>query len=153
MRRTCLCAVVFVSVMSATALAADPVVDEKHVKWQAAPPVFPKGVQFAPVSGDSGQTGLYVVRFKVPAGYKFPAHNHPTSEYVTVLSGDFHVGMGDKLDTKKGMALKSGGFVEAPAGMNHYGWSDHGAVLQVHGEGPFEITYVNPADDPRNKKK
>jgi anti-sigma factor ChrR (cupin superfamily) len=90
---------------------------------------------------------------KMPAGYRIAAHNHPTPEYVTVLSGDFHAGMGDKLDVGKGMEFRSGGFVEAPARMNHYGWSDGGAVVQVHGEGPFELTYVDPALDPRNSRK
>jgi quercetin dioxygenase-like cupin family protein len=142
----------FLSVLAGAALAADPVADDQSVKWQPAPPVFPAGAQFAVVSGDPGKSGLYVVRLKVPAGYAFPAHNHPTSEYVTVLSGDFHVGMGDKLDRSKAMALGSGGFVEAPAKMNHFAWSDSGSVLQVHGEGPFEMTYVDPAEDPRQKK-
>jgi hypothetical protein len=26
-------------------------------------------------------------------------------------------------------------------------------VIQVHGLGPFTITYVNPADDPRNQNQ
>jgi len=32
--------------------------------------------------------------------------------------------------------------------MNHYAWTDGETVVQVHGQGPFAITYVNPADDP-----
>ena len=82
------------------------------------------------------------------ANYKIPAHNHPTSEYVTIVSGKFHIGMGDKLDEKKGVELRAGGFGEAPAQMNHYAWASEETVVQVHGQGPFAITYVNPADDP-----
>lgn len=37
-----------------------------------------------------------------------PAHNHPTTEYVTVISGNFHLGMGDKLDEKSGVELTAG---------------------------------------------
>ena len=37
------------------------------------------------------------------------------------------------------------------AGTRHFAWSKSGAVIQVHGMGPFAITYVNPADDPRKK--
>jgi quercetin dioxygenase-like cupin family protein len=118
------------------------------IKWEAAPKAFPAGAQMAVISGDPSQTGLYVVRIKLPADYKIPAHNHPTSEYVTVLSGDFHIGMGDRLDVQKGQLLQAGGFAEAPSKMNHYAWSSDGAIIQVHGEGPFAITYVNPADDP-----
>jgi hypothetical protein len=32
-----------------------------------------------------------------------------------VISGDFHVGMGDKLDMQKGLALSAGGFGAVPA--------------------------------------
>ena len=55
--------------------------------------------------------------------------------------------MGDKLDTQKGLVLNAGGFGAVPAGMRHYGWTDGGTVV-FHGNGPFAITYVNPADDP-----
>jgi hypothetical protein len=124
------------------------------VKWMPAPNVFPAGAQIAIISGDPFKEGLYVVRLKMPGNYKVPAHNHPTTEYVTVISGDFHIGMGDKLDTQKGPLLHAGGFAEAAAKMNHYAWTSGETVVQVHGQGPFAITYVNPADDPsRNAGK
>jgi anti-sigma factor ChrR (cupin superfamily) len=120
-------------------------------KWGAAPNVLPPGAQIAVISGDPSKEGLYVIRLKMPGGYKIPAHYHPMTEYVTVLSGTFHLGMGDKLDAHKGTALRSGGFAENPAKMNHYGWTSEDTVLQVHGQGPFTITYVNPADDPSKR--
>jgi len=123
----------------------------KDLKWGPAPSVFPKGAQVAVISGDPFKDGPYVLRFKIPKGYKIPAHNHPTTENVTVLSGVFHIGMGDKLDEKKGIELTAGGFGEAPAKMNHYAWSTRDTILQIHGQGPFAITYVNPADDPSKK--
>ena len=82
----------------------------KDIKWGPAPPFFPKGAEFAVLSGDPSKDGLYVVRLKMPAGYKIPAHNHPTTENVTVVSGNFHIGMGDHLDEKKGIELTSGGY-------------------------------------------
>jgi anti-sigma factor ChrR (cupin superfamily) len=121
------------------------------IKWGPAPSVLPPGVQMAVVSGDPSKDALYVVRLKMPANYELPAHNHPTSEYVTVISGDFHIGMGDKLDRQKGQALQAGGFAEASAKMNHYAWTSSDTVVQIHGQGPFAITYVNPADDPSKK--
>ena len=93
----------------------------------------------------------YVVRLKMPAGYKIPAHNHPTSEYVTVLSGKLHLGLGDKLDLKKGVTLSAGGFAEAPAQTNHFAWASAPTIVQVHGQGPFAFNYVDPADDPSKK--
>jgi quercetin dioxygenase-like cupin family protein len=126
-------------------------VNSSQLKWGPAPSVFPKGAQIAVLSGDPFKDGLYVVRLKMPSGYKIPAHNHPTDEMVTVISGDFHLGMGDKLDQKKGVLLTAGGYAEAPSKMNHYAWASSPTVVQVHGQGPFAITYVNPADDPSKK--
>jgi quercetin dioxygenase-like cupin family protein len=126
-------------------------VNGKDIKWGPAPPFFPKGAEFAVLSGDPGKDGLYVVRLKMPAGYKIPAHNHPTTENVTIVSGNFHIGMGDRLDEKKAIELTAGGYGEAPAKMNHYAWVTSPTIVQVHGQGPFAITYVNPADDPSKK--
>jgi hypothetical protein len=66
---------------------------------------------------------------------------------VTDIASDSQ-GIGDKLDMQKGLALRAGGFGAVPVGMRHYGWTDGGTVVQIHGNGPFAITYVNPADDP-----
>jgi anti-sigma factor ChrR (cupin superfamily) len=146
-------AVVFLLIGSAIAIAQQmPMpMNAGDIKWGSAPNVLPPGAQIAVVSGDPFKDALYVVRLKLPSNYEIPAHNHPTSEYVTVLSGDFHVGMGDKLDRQKGLALQVGGFVEASAKMNHYAWTSSETVVQIHGQGPFAITYVNPADDPSKK--
>jgi hypothetical protein len=37
------------------------------------------------------------------------------------------------------------------ANMHHYAYTTTGATIQVHMQGPFAITYVNPADDPGRK--
>ena len=134
----------------ATAVAADsPIVSSsKEVKWGPAPPILPKGTMMAVMAGDPGAAGLVAVRLKMPAGYKIPAHWHPTDEQVTVLSGTLAIGMGDKLDETKGVTLRAGGFGVAPAHMNHYAWSKTGAVIQINLMGPFALTYVNAADDP-----
>ena len=139
--------------VGATGALADDMkmpVNASQLQWAAAP-ALPEGAQIAVLSGDPSKDGLYVVRLMMPAGYKVPAHNHPTTEMVTVISGDFHLGMGDKLDEEKGMLLTAGGFAEAPAKMNHFAWATSPTVVQIHGQGPFAITYVNPADDPRSK--
>ena len=121
------------------------------MKWGPVPKVFPPGAQIAVVSGDPFKEGLYVVRLKMPAGYKIPAHNHPTTEYVTVVSGAFNIGMGDKLDETNGEALAAGGYLHMPKGMHHYAWFTEDTIIQLNGVGPTGITYINPADDPRKK--
>ena len=138
----------------AIALAADDhvVVSADQLKWNAAPPAFPKGAQLAVITGDPSKEGLYVVRLKVPAGYKVSPHTHPFDENLTVISGTVQVGMGNKIDEKATTAVKTGGFVKMPKGMAHYVVFPEETVLQVHGMGPQGLTYLNPADDPRKSK-
>ena len=121
------------------------------VKWGPAPAVFPKGAKMAVMSGDPSKSGLFTARLEMPKGYKIAPHFHPTDEYVTVISGDLQLGMGDKLDTKKAMDLKAGGFATAPATQHHWAIARARTVIQVHAIGPFALTYVNPADDPSKK--
>ena len=125
-------------------------INTSQIKWSAAPNSIPPGAQWFVMSGDPSKNGPWVVRMRLPAGYQIPAHNHPIAEAVTVLSGKVLLGMGDKLDPKKGAVLTAGGFAEAPAKMNHYAVATSPSVIQIHGTGPFEITYVDKADDPRN---
>ena len=102
--------------------------------------------------GDPSKEGPFVFRFHMPANYKIAAHHHSNTEYITVISGTFHYGMGDKLDMAKGTALAAGGFVENPGKMNHYAWTTVDTEIQVQGTGPFDLIYVNPEDDPSKKK-
>jgi quercetin dioxygenase-like cupin family protein len=138
---------------TAIAFAQDmrPPINSDDVKWGPVPPNIAAGAQLAVISGDPSKEGPFVMRLRMPAGYKVPAHYHPQYENVTILTGEFHVGMGDKLDTDKGMLLRPGGYVEAPAKMHHYAWVTSDTIVQIAGPGPFGIIYVDPADDPSKK--
>jgi hypothetical protein len=122
------------------------------VKWTPAPPALPAGAQISVLEGDPGQKGAITLRLQFPANYTVPPHWHSMTERVTVLSGALHVGMGDTLDRQRSQALQPGGFVSLPAKMHHYAWTATPTVVQIHLEGPFDIFYVNPADDPQRKK-
>jgi quercetin dioxygenase-like cupin family protein len=142
----------FVLLPMTVAVADDHVlVRPDSLKWAAGPPFLQAGAQIAIVSGDPSKEGLYVLRLKLPAGFKVAPHMHPNDENVTVISGTFNIAMGDKFDDAKGPALKAGGFAIAPKGMAHYAWFPEETIIQIHGLGPSGITYVNPADDPRKK--
>lgn len=117
--------------------------------WGPPPPFLAKGAQFAVYQGDPGASGVYTVRLKLPAGYVIAPHFHPTDEHVTVISGHFLVGMGDTVDKAKAQTLGPGGFITAPAQAHHFAVASDDVVVQVHGLGPFAITYVRDADDPR----
>lgn len=136
---------------------AGPVVEHVMVAptalvWGDSPPGLPAGAKVAVVVGDPGQPGPFVLRAMVPAGYTVPPHWHPTTENLTVISGTIALGMGDTADPAAMTALSEGGFVALPAEMRHTFVARTAATFQVHGMGPFAITYVNPADDPRLKK-
>jgi hypothetical protein len=59
--------------------------------------------------------------------------------------------MGDKFDKSSGRVVGTGGYILEPKQMHHYAWAQGPTVIEVYGEGPFGMNYVNPADDPRNK--
>ncbi len=80
--------------LSAMAEDAHTVVEANGIKWAAAPPSLPKGAQIAVLSGDPGKEGPFVLRFKLPAGYKVPPHMHGADENVTVISGTANFGTG-----------------------------------------------------------
>lgn len=123
--------------------------DELH--WGPAPAAFPAGAEMAVLQGDPGLEGaVFTVRLRFPNGYVIPAHWHPTDEYVTVLEGAFLVGLGDRFSEATLMPpLRRGGFITAPAQMNHFAMARGLTVVQVHAIGPFQMTYVNPEDVPR----
>ena len=122
------------------------------LNWGPAPPALPAGAKFALLQGDPSQSAIYTIRLDFPDGYRIAPHFHPTDEHVTVISGTFLVGMGDSLDATKTTALVPGGFITAAANMHHYAIAKGHTVVQVHGMGPFVLTYVNAKDDPRNAK-
>src|SRR6201995_5199942 len=125
-------------------------INASQIKFTGAPNMLSPGAQWFVLSGDPSKDGPFAIRLRLPAGYQIPAHSHPTTEAMTVLSGKLLLGMGDKLDPKKGTVLTAGGYAEAPAKMNHYAVATSPSVIQLHGVGPVENTYVDKADDPRN---
>ncbi len=121
------------------------------VKWGPAPPGLPPGAKIAVLTGNPGKPAPYVLRAKLPAGYKVPPHYHPTDENVTVIQGTLMIGKGETFSEASSKALPAGSFARMPRGMRHFAWTKGETIIQVHGIGPFDITYVNPADDQRKK--
>ena len=133
-------------------LAVSPVQSQAksaQLNWMDGPPSLPKGVQMAVVSGDPGKKGMFTIQLKMPADYAVPAHWHPTDEVVKVVSGELHYGMSNKLDMAKAKTLKTGASVTMKAKMHHWVHAAAPATVQVRAMGPFQITYVDPKNDPR----
>jgi quercetin dioxygenase-like cupin family protein len=127
------------------------VVPGDAVEWGPAPPSLPADAQAAMIFGDPGKEGPFVLRLKFPAGFVVPPHRHSKDELLTVISGQFTVGAGETLDRASAQPLPPESFVHLPAGMPHFALADAETVVQINGQGPFDITYVNPADDPRQQ--
>ena len=120
-----------------------------QVQWGPAPPVFPPGAQIAVLEGNPSGKGPVTLRLRFPANYNIAAHWHSMTERLTVLSGALYVGMGEKLERQTSQKLDPGGFVSLPAAMHHFAWTATPTVVQINLEGPFDIFYVNPADNPQ----
>jgi hypothetical protein len=144
---------------SVTQAAAGP--DKPHaivatpdaIKWAPAPAALPAGAKLAVLEGDPAKQGPFTMRLSLPADYRIPPHFHPVTEHVTVIEGTFYVGMGETFDASKASALPTGTFAALEPGVRHFAFTKGAATIQLHGVGPWGLTYVNPADDPRSKKK
>lgn len=119
-----------------------------ELKW-APFPALPKGAQIAVIEGPPNQAVPFTLRLKFPDGYRIPAHMHPTAERLTVLSGTFHIGMGEKFERSGTQPLRVGDMIILQPGMPHFAWTEAETVVQLHGTGPSGIKYVNAAEDPR----
>jgi hypothetical protein len=124
--------------------AAQSQVNPGNLKWGPAPPGLPRGAQAAVLAGNPDRPGIFTIRLRFPPGYAVAPHSHPADEHVTVISGQLNLGMGPRVRPRRMATLVTGGF--------HYASTRSGAVVQITSQGPFAITYVNPADDPRRRR-
>lgn len=128
------------------------VITPNDIKWLDGPASLPKGSKMVVLDGDPAKDGPFVIRVKLPDGFRIMPHTHPKDERVTVLTGTLYLGMGGTFDEKAAKAMPAGSYGRTGAGMKHFGWVKGETILQLHGTGPWAIDYVNPQDDPRKKK-
>lgn len=128
--------------------SAHSIVRAAQTAWGDGPPMLPKGVQAAVLYGDPGKAGPFAIRLKAPAGYRVPRHWHPSDEQVTVIQGQVTLSMGESASAHS-ESFGAGDYVNLPARMQHEATMQSDAVVQINAMGPFEINYVDPADDPR----
>ena len=121
-----------------------------QLTWTDAPAVAP-GAKIAVIEGPLNKAVPFTFRLLLPANARIAPHVHPAFERVTVLSGTFHFAHGDRFDPARTQALGQGGVAVMPPGAPMFGYTKEETVIQLHGIGPWGITYLNPADDPRKK--
>lgn len=124
------------------------IVKPADLKWSDGPV---PGAQIAVIEGKMDQAGPITARIKLAANARIPPHWHPGVERVTVLSGVFNYGRGDKFDQQKSAALGPGSVIVMPPKFHHFAWTAEETVIQLNLAGPWGITYVNPADAPKKK--
>ena len=128
------------------------IADAASLAWKPGSPQMGPGVMVAALHGDPAKDGPFVLRIKVPAGWQIAPHWHPTDENLTVLQGTLSIGTGEKPDAATVKALTVGAYAFMPAKQPHYASAKVETTFQLHGMGPFALTFVNPADDPGQKK-
>ncbi len=130
----------------ATSLPMSTVVTPDTIQWQPGSDLLPVGSKIAILQGDPAKEGPFTMRIKFPANYMVAPHTYQTLENMTVISGTFNFGIGQKFDATKGTVMPIGSFVVIQPGVSHYGWGSEETILQVQGIGPTVKTLVNPTD-------
>jgi quercetin dioxygenase-like cupin family protein len=123
-----------------------------EIQWKDGPASLPSGAKVAVLEGDPTKEGPFAMRLKLPDRYRIAPHTHPKTERLTVISGTFRLGMGERFDEKALRAMPAGTYGYWPAGMKHFVQVQGETVVQLHGIGPWQLVYVNPADDPRKAR-
>ncbi len=126
-------------------------VDE--IEWQPGPDSLEEGAEYAVLEGDPGSSGIFVMRLKLPDGFEIAPHTHPNFERVTVISGTFNLGHGSTFNREEATELPAGSFTCMPPGMEHYAFAEGETVIQLTSHGPWEIHYIDPDNDPRERSE
>jgi quercetin dioxygenase-like cupin family protein len=136
----------FASLVVAAAPMAAPAAEPRFVSLRAM-----KG-DVENVLGDPEVAGQpFVLRIRELPGTIIPPHTHPVDENITVLEGTFFFAVADTFDLSLMKELQAGDYAFAPRGSTMFGASPEGAVVQVHGIGPFHIHWrdgYRDLDDP-----
>jgi quercetin dioxygenase-like cupin family protein len=154
MKRALLAVVVGAAIVNASAGMAEMAEVHKvfrplDIKWGSTPPSLPAGAEAAVLYGDPAREGMFALRVRMPKGYKIAPHTHPKPEVITVISGQFSLGMGARPDRAGVETLPAGSFSSMPPGVAHYAFVDEDTVVQISSTGPWGIDYLDPKDDPR----
>jgi len=109
-------------------------------------------VQEIVIYGDPAKPGLYTILLKVAAHTKIPAHFHPDERIGTVVSGTWYFGYGDVFDESKLEKLPVGSIYSEGNNQHHFAMTgDEPVIAAITGFGPSGVTFINAADDPKNK--
>jgi len=105
---------------------------------------FPGDVQI--LTGDPEKEGQpFVMRINELPGTMIPVHSHPVDENITVVQGSWYFALGDTWKREALTELRAGDYAFAPKGSSMFGYCPDGAIVQIHGIGPFLIHWKHAA--------
>ena len=119
------------------------VLEPEDLRWSKLAAYAMPGLEQVNLVGDPALPGRYTIRLKFPKGFRIAPHTHPDSREVTVLSGTFANGYGDKFDPTKLRKLKPGSFYTEPSDVPHFIEVEEDVVLQVSGTGPSGRHFIH----------
>lgn len=129
------------------------VIRPTNIVWQPGPPTLEPGSQGAVLAGNPSQPGPFTLRVRLPAKYRIAPHRHPVDERLTVLSGTLCFAATTATNVAPDTAcIGPGTFRLMPANVVHSDWAPVAVEYQIEALGPFDLTYVNPSDDPRLRR-
>lgn len=142
-----ICALALMAAAFAVHAAEPPVValTPAQMKWSSQGGLALPGMEQALLIGAPDKPGPYTVRLKFPAGFKLAPHIHTDSREITILSGSWYTGYGEKADPAGLKKLPAGSFYTEPAGVAHYVEVREPTVIQVSGTGPSGRKFVEAA--------
>lgn len=120
-----------------------------ELKWTDVPSL--PGAKITVIEGPMNQKVPFTIRLRMPDNFKIAPHWHPEIEHLTVLSGTFQVGHGEKVDASKLTPLTAGSMAIMQPRTPHFAVTKGETIVQLHGVGPWGVNYVNPDDDPTKK--
>jgi hypothetical protein len=124
-------------------------IEPSEMSWKPVASMA-EGAEITVLEGDLSSGEPFTIRLRLPADYKVLPHIHPAYERVTVLSGTFYFAHGEEFRHDEARALPTGSLAIMAPGEPMFGYAgEQGTVIQLHGNGPWGIEYLNPADDPR----
>jgi quercetin dioxygenase-like cupin family protein len=133
--------------LATAAYSAEPgamALSPSEMKWTAQGGLALPGLEQTSLVGDPSKPGPYTIRLKFPPGFKVGPHTHPDSREVTVLSGTWYTGYGEKAEAAGLKELPAGSFYTEPANVPHYVEIREPTLIQVSGTGPSGRKFVGP---------
>jgi quercetin dioxygenase-like cupin family protein len=121
----------------------------KDLKWNDTPTL--PGAKIAVIEGPLNEAKPFILRLRFPANYRIAPHYHSAIEHVTVISGEFVMAVAEKAGQGKETKLQAGDVGIMQPRTPHYAYTTQATEIQVHGVGPWTLTFVDPKDDPRTQ--